>query len=310
MGGHGGTASETAAPAPTSVSSAGALLLPPPQNFLGENRGYIGHLGAHWRRGLLGALGKRGLLGALGRRGHLRALGRRGHLRALGRRGHLRALGRRGHLRALGRRGHLRALARSGLWRALARSGLWRVLARSGLWGAQLRGSTTGGLAILIAGGLAIFSAGGPALAANGGGHFPTDGGITWAANGGGFGRAADNGGLVLARGRTLSRHRRIPTLHFSPVVSGRSTGRWALAPCQNSERMVASSSVVAAVSLQNSQEYSGNGRSWRARAMKWAATSIAAGTTKQETKTRKKRKINTGERERRLLRYLRSSLL
>ncbi len=93
----------------------------PPKNFLGENRGSIGHLGAHWRRGLLGALGKRGLLGALGKRGHLGALGRRGHLGALGRRGHLKALGRRGHLRALGR------------------SGLWGVLARIGLWGAHWR---------------------------------------------------------------------------------------------------------------------------------------------------------------------------
>ncbi len=34
-GGHGGTASETAAPAPTSVSSAGALL-PPPKISLGK----------------------------------------------------------------------------------------------------------------------------------------------------------------------------------------------------------------------------------------------------------------------------------
>ncbi len=120
------------------VSSAGALL-PPPKNFLGENMGSIGHLGAHWRRGLLGALGNRGLLGALGRRGHLRALGRRGHLGALGRRGHLRALGRRGHLRALARSGLWGALARSGLWGALARSGLWGALARSGLWRALAR---------------------------------------------------------------------------------------------------------------------------------------------------------------------------
>ncbi len=37
-GGHGGTASETAAPAPTSVSSAGALL-PPPKISLGQLRG-------------------------------------------------------------------------------------------------------------------------------------------------------------------------------------------------------------------------------------------------------------------------------
>ncbi len=41
-GGHGGAASETVAPAPTSVSSVGALL-PPPQNFLGGNKGSLGH---------------------------------------------------------------------------------------------------------------------------------------------------------------------------------------------------------------------------------------------------------------------------
>ncbi len=38
-GGHGGTASETAAPAPNSVSSAGALLPPPPKISLGKLRG-------------------------------------------------------------------------------------------------------------------------------------------------------------------------------------------------------------------------------------------------------------------------------
>ncbi len=48
--------------------------------------------------------------------------------------------------------------------------------------------------------------------------------------------RAADDGGLILAWGRTFSRHRRIPSLHLSPVVSGRSMGRWELAPCQNIE--------------------------------------------------------------------------
>ncbi len=86
--------------------------------------------------------------------------------------------------------------------------------------------------------------------AADGSVNFPVDGGL---------GRATDYGWLVLAWGRTLSRHRRIPSLHLSPVVSGRSTGWWELAPCQNSERRVASSSAVAMVSLQNSQEYSTN---------------------------------------------------
>ncbi len=85
--------------------------------------------------------------------------------------------------------------------------------------------------------------------------------------------RAADDGGLILTWGRIFSRHRRIPSLHLSPMVSGRSTGRWELAPCQNSVRMVASSRAVAAASLQNSQEYSTNGRSWLSRAMKQAAT-------------------------------------
>ncbi len=59
----------------------------PPKHFLGENRGYIGHLGAHWRRGLLGALGKRGLLGALGKHGLLGVLGKRRHLGAHGKHG-------------------------------------------------------------------------------------------------------------------------------------------------------------------------------------------------------------------------------
>ncbi len=76
---------------------------------------------------------------------------------------------------------------------------------------------------------------GGLAWAANGGADFPANGGL---------GRAVDDGGLVPALARPLSRHRRIPSLQLSPVVSGRSTGRWKLAPCQNSERMVASSNA------------------------------------------------------------------
>ncbi len=122
--------------------------------------------------------------------------------------------------------------------------------------------------------------------------------GLGWATTGrlailaaGRLGRAADDGGLVLARGRTLSRHRRIPSLHLIPVVSGRSTGWWKLAPCQNSERMVASSNAVAAASPQNSREYSPSGRSWQARAQNRAAVSIAAkGKTKKLSKTRKQK--------------------
>ncbi len=56
------------------------------------------------------------------------------------------------------------------------------------------------------------------------------DSGLALAANGSGLAwGTADglDGGLVLDRGWTLSRHRRIPSLQLSPVVSGRSTGRW-----------------------------------------------------------------------------------
>ncbi len=146
--------------------------------------------------------------------------------------------------------------------------------------------------------GLAIFSAGRLAIL------------TAFTVNGGGFRRAADDGGQVLARARTLSGHRRIPSLHFSPVVSGRSTGQWALAPCQNSERMVASSRPVAVASLQNSQEYSGKGRSRWEREINSAATSIAVGKKIGTTKNlSKKRKTKTREEKRRLFLF-RFSLL
>ncbi len=93
------------------------------------------------------------------------------------------------------------------------------------------------------------------------------------------------DGGLVLARGRTLSRHRRIPSLQHSPVVSGRSTGRCQLAPCQNSELMVASTRAVFVASPQNSRAYSANGRSRRAGATNRAAISMPRGENKRETK-------------------------
>ncbi len=80
------------------------------------------------------------------------------------------------------------ALLRSGLWRALPRSGLSRVLPR----------------------------------AANGG-----CAGFAWAVNGSRLAEAANGGGLVLAQARTLPRNRKTPSLQLSPVVSGRSTGRW-----------------------------------------------------------------------------------
>ncbi len=100
--------------------------------------------------------------------------------------------------------------------------------------------------------------------------------GTGFAVVGGGLGGATDDGRRVLARGRTLSRHRRIPSLQHSPLESGRSRGRWELAQCKNRERMVASSNAIAAASPQNSREYSGKGRSWWARAMKRAAISIS----------------------------------
>ncbi len=124
---------------------------PPKKNFLGENRGSIGHLGALRRRGLLGALWKLGHLGVLGRRRHSIAHSRGRHWRALWRRGHSQAHPRGRHWRALWRRGHSQAhprgwhwrvlwrcwhsiaLLRGWHWRALPRSGLWRALSRSGL---------------------------------------------------------------------------------------------------------------------------------------------------------------------------------
>ncbi len=127
-----------------------------------------------------------------------------------------------GHLRMIWRRGHLRALSRSGLWRALSRSGLWAGVSRGRrAWGSRRRRRW--------------FPRGRRAWGSRGRRRwfpcrqrawesrrrrrwFPADGGLEG---------AADDGGLVLAWGRTLSRHRRIPSLHLIPVVSGRSTGQW-----------------------------------------------------------------------------------
>ncbi len=96
---------------------------------------------------------------------------------------------------------------------------------------------------------------GGLAWAANGGGwgRAANSGGLAGAANGGGLAGAANDGGLVLARARTLPRHRKTPSLQLSPVVSGRFTGRWWLASSQNSLLRVASYHAVATASLQNS---------------------------------------------------------
>lgn len=82
-GGHGGTASETSAPAPTSASMAGALL--PPQNFLGEINDVIGQVIRD--SGLLGALGQRGAREAPSWRRHWGVLLKCGLLGALWKRG-------------------------------------------------------------------------------------------------------------------------------------------------------------------------------------------------------------------------------
>ncbi len=140
-----------------------------------------------------------------------------------------------GHLGVLRRWGHLRVLWRCGplrvLWRVLSRSVLQRALSRScerrQAWGSRGRWACVG--------------------------H-------EWqrACGSRGWWRACGSRGwLVLAWGRTLSRHQRISFLQFSYVVSGRSMGWWELAPCQNSKRMVASLSAITAASQQNSQEYS-----------------------------------------------------
>ncbi len=100
--------------------------------------------------------------------------------------------------------------------------------------------------------------------------------------------RAADGGGLILTWGRTFSR----PSILVLWCLGG-PRGRWELAPCQNSERMMASSRAIAAASLQNSQGYSTNGRSWWSRAMKQTTTSIAA---EKKTGTKKHREKSTAQ--------------
>ncbi len=103
--------------------------------------------------------------------------------RVLSRSGHWRALGQRALLGVLGQRGLLGALRQHGHLRALGQSS-WN---RAG----------SGVDSVLATDGYGL--------------DFPTDGGGR---------RAADDGGLILAWGRTFSRHRRIPSLHLSPVVS------------------------------------------------------------------------------------------
>ncbi len=102
-----------------------------------------------------------------------------------------------------------------------------------------------------------------------------------------------------LDRGWTLSRHQRIPELQLSPVVSGRSTGRWQLALIQNREFSVLLSSGDHTASPQNSRAYSNSGRARRARAENRAAISIAAEGKNENKKLLKKQKLNGGKRPR-----------
>ncbi len=140
--GHGGTTSETTAPAPASVSSAGALL--PPPNFLGENRGSIGHLGGALEAWTLGCAREAGTLGGVRESvtgGRCRGAGTGGRCRGAGTGGRCRGAGTGGRCRGAGTEEYL-------------------------------RGSMTSGLAIFSAGWLALFSAGRLAtgFAAGGGG--------------------------------------------------------------------------------------------------------------------------------------------
>ncbi len=158
------------------------------------------------------------------------------------------ALWRSGHLRnGPCRSGHLRSgPCRSGH----LRSGPWRNGSQRGRWACVGRRAANGG-------GLGCGAANGGGL-----GCATADGGLWWG--------TADGLGdrLVLDRGWTLLRHRRIPSLQLSPVVSGRSTER-----CN----LPRSRAVFSAIP-QNSHAYSNSGRSRRARAENSAAISIAAG--------------------------------
>ncbi len=110
-----------------------------------------------------------------------------------------------GHLGVLRRWGHLRALWRCGplrvLWRVLSRSGLQRALSRScerrQAWRSRGRWACVGHERQRACGSRGWWRA------------------------------CGSRGWLVLAWGRTLSRHQRISSLQFSYVVSGRFMGWW-----------------------------------------------------------------------------------
>ncbi len=75
-------------------------------------------------------------------------------------------------------------------------------------------------------------------------------------------------------RGSSLSRHRTIASLQFSLVVSGRSTGRWQLAPILNRDFSISSTKVV--VMAKRLKSLLKSSISWllRARAVNLAACS------------------------------------
>ncbi len=94
---------------------------------------------------------------------------------------------------------------------------------------------TDGGLGRAVDGGVNFPVDGRLGRATDGGLDFPMKGGLEGAADGGMLESVVADGldwgwaisGLVLARAQTLPRHRKMPSLQLSPVVSGRSTGRW-----------------------------------------------------------------------------------
>ncbi len=94
-GGHGGATSEDRGYPSPRLGLFGRSSTTPPKNFLGENRGSIGHLGAHWRRGLWGRQEARTTRGARqartleGARAGADTRGRWGHLGTLLKCGHL-----------------------------------------------------------------------------------------------------------------------------------------------------------------------------------------------------------------------------
>ncbi len=205
---------------------------PPPKKI---SLGKIGAQSGTW--GHSGGAGSWGRSGSAGTAKRIRGAGTAKRIRGTGTGGRCRGAGSGGCCQGAGSGGRCRGAGSGGCCQGAGSGGRCRGAGSGGRCrgaGSGLEEATTGRLATGTAGGLAILTEGGPALAANGGVlAWAANGGSEWAGtcrlalavNGGGLGRAADDGRLVLARGRTLSRHRRTPSLHLSPVVSGRSTG-------------------------------------------------------------------------------------